>query len=562
MPTFRFVSWSVLLCSLPCAFGQTPPDAGSLLRQVEQQRPLAKPEPGKPLNRPAADTGKTGIAPATRIRVQAFVLEGHTLLDGTELQSLLQPWVGHDLSLSDLREAAAAVCARYAESGWLAHCDLPAQDVTDGLIRIRVLEARMGGLRIEGEPQRIDPRRAEAMVLAASPRGERLSIVRTERAVLLVSDLPGISASAALMPGHVEGETLVVLRLNDRALFGANLSLDNAGQRSTGTGRAMASTQWSGPLRLGDAWTLQLMHTAGSDYLRAAASLPLGLDGWRLALAASGLRYRLQTDELAPLGGRGSALGASLDLSYPLLRTRLRNVELRLSYKTDRFDNRAGGATTSHYRSRSASVALNANSADEWGGGGATALGLGWASGRLNLAGSPNEAADAAGPGANGGFGKLLYGANRQQAITRWLSASLNLSGQWTARNLDTSERFYLGGPTGVRAYPASEGSGSRGELVSAELRAQLPANFALAGFYDRGHVQGLVRGAVMGLGPNSYSLQGVGLAVTWSGPKALALRATWARRIGANPNPTLTGSDQDGTLVRNRLWLQASLPL
>jgi hypothetical protein len=37
--------------------------------------------------------------------------------------------------------------------------------------------------------------------------------------------------------------------------------------------------------------------------------------------------------------------------------------------------------------------------------------------------------------------------------------------------------------------------------------------------------------------------------------------RATWARRIGDNPNPTATGNDQDGSLISNRFWLAASLP-
>ena len=31
--------------------------------------------------------------------------------------------------------------------------------------------------------------------------------------------------------------------------------------------------------------------------------------------------------------------------------------------------------------------------------------------------------------------------------------------------------------------------------------------------------------------------------------------------RIGDNPNPSATGSDQDGTLNRSRWWLSASIP-
>ncbi len=59
----------------------------------------------------------------------------------------------------------------------------------------------------------------------------------------------------------------------------------------------------------------------------------------------------------------------------------------------------------------------------------------------------------------------------------------------------------------------------------------------------------------------NSYSLKGAGLSVAWLSGFGLSLKASWARRIGANPNPTLAGNDQDGSLDKNRFWLQAKLP-
>ncbi len=48
---------------------------------------------------------------------------------------------------------------------------------------------------------------------------------------------------------------------------------------------------------------------------------------------------------------------------------------------------------------------------------------------------------------------------------------------------------------------------------------------------------------------------------MAWLAGFGLNLKATWARRIGDNPNPTLAGNDQDGSLTKNRFWLQAKLP-
>jgi hypothetical protein len=52
-----------------------------------------------------------------------------------------------------------------------------------------------------------------------------------------------------------------------------------------------------------------------------------------------------------------------------------------------------------------------------------------------------------------------------------------------------------------------------------------------------------------------------VGICVAWVASFGRNLKATLARRIGSNPEPTSTGDDQDGSLIKNRFWLQASMP-
>jgi hypothetical protein len=50
--------------------------------------------------------------------------------------------------------------------------------------------------------------------------------------------------------------------------------------------------------------------------------------------------------------------------------------------------------------------------------------------------------------------------------------------------------------------------------------------------------------------------LRGQGLSLGWQGPMGVSTRLTWSRRSGNNPQPTNTGTDGDGTLKFNRLWL------
>ena len=100
------------------------------------------------------------------------------------------------------------------------------------------------------------------------------------------------------------------------------------------------------------------------------------------------------------------------------------------------------------------------------------------------------------------------------------------------SKNLDSAEKFYLGGASGVRAYPSSEGGGAEGQLASLELRARLPQNFALSAFYDWGHVTVNRNNGFTGASAlNAYTLQGAGLTAAWFASFGLNLKATWARR-------------------------------
>jgi hemolysin activation/secretion protein len=199
---------------------------------------------------------------------------------------------------------------------------------------------------------------------------------------------------------------------------------------------------------------------------------------------------------------------------------------------------------------------------DNFGGGGANNASITLVQGIDDLAGSPNEAADALTTRDAGSFQKLRFSAARQQVITDRFSLYADFSGQAASKNLDSSEKFYLGGPDGVRAYPVNEGGGAEGLLLNLEARERLPANFNAVGFFDWGSVHvnkdNNIAGAAL---PNTDDLKGVGVSLAWQAKFGLSLKATFAHRLGSNPDPTSTGDDQDGSHIENRVWLQASIP-
>lgn len=541
------------------------PDAGSLLQQNERRPQPAPGRDASSVNAPpsgAPPSAAQAAGAGASVAIRRIEVQGATLLSAEQLREVVRPFEGRSLTLAQIQQAAAAVAEAYAREGRLARSFAPPQDLGPGVLTLQVVEARFGGARVDERSARYEDALVLDRIGAAQTRGEFLDLRKVDRALTLANDLPGVNAKASLVAGEREGETVVALSLGDGPPWRGEVSLDNAGSRSTGTQRLSASVNLLGPLRQGDNWGLVVSHTEGSDYLRLAGSMPVGLRGWRAGVNAGVLRYRLVAPEFASLRSEGGSDTVGAELTYPLRRGREVNLQLLLGVERKQFDNRASGSLTSRYRSTVGQVGLSGSVLDGWGGSGSSAGALILSQGRLDLSGSPNQAADSAGARAAGGFTKLRYTLTRQQALGGDWLASLNVAGQWAGRNLDSSEKMYLGGAQGVRAYPSSEAGGSQAQIVNVELRKRWPGQVVTTAFYDWGQVRANVDAGFAGATrPNTYALQGAGLSVGWTGPRGLDLRATWARRIGQNPGATPTGMDQDGTLRRDRLWLQAALP-
>ena len=540
---------------------QTLPDAGALQQQIESGRQPVLPRkavPDKPAE-PAAMPAQTGVI-AT---VKSFRFAGNTLLSAEQLAPALAGYLNRPLDYTALQAAAAAVANAYREAGWVVRAYLPRQDITEGIVTIQIVEAVFGSLHFEGEtPQRMSREQIAATFDAQQKAGAPLNAEALDRALLFADDLPGVAVSGSLREGARERETDLVLKLADEPLVVGDAALDNTGARATGSERLAANLNLNSPLGLGDLLSANLLHTEGSDYLRLGATAPLGSGGWRIGLNTSALSYKLITPEFSALNAKGTSDSVGLEASYPLIRSRLKNLYFNASADSKSFDNQSAGATTTRYKANTLAIGLAGNLFDNLGGGGANSASLTLVDGELNLDGSPNQAADATTTSTAGRYSKLRYAASRQQVLTQELSFFAVLSGQWASKNLDSSEKFYLGGANGVRAYPVNEGGGAEGQLVNLELRWRLPEGFTLTGFYDYGQLTVNRNNSFAGAPAiNSYSLQGSGLSLAWQSGSRLNLKATWARRIGDNPNPTATGTDQDGSFIRDRFWLSASLP-
>jgi hemolysin activation/secretion protein len=559
-----YASKKIVFLVLPIALGvrmgigyaQTPPDAGSFQQGIERQ--LQKPRVPMTPSVPTEEAPEEEVR-GQKIAVKGFSFVGNTRFTSEQLNAVLQAYLEKPVTFVQLRMAAIEISDFYRQQGWVAKAFLPKQEIKEGIVIIEIIESKFGALNQQGDdPGHFSFDLAQQYVDAAQAGGELLNQNQIDRALMLIEDLPGVSVVGSLSPGSQRGLTDLNLRLVDETEIDSELTIHNAASRSTGSEQAALTTNFNSPSGVGDQVSLNLMKSEGMEFVRAEYSRPDGFQGVRVKANVSLMRYDVVADDFAALDLTGDSQTLGVGLSYPIIRSKSGNLYFDSGYQQKDFRNKSIGSVTSDYRVNNWTLTLTGNAFDKFGGGGANLANVDVVFGDVDL-GTVESSENSA---LHGPFEKLRYLVSRQQLINEKFSLYGAINGQLTSDNLDSSEKFFLGGANGVRAYPNNEGGGSIGHMLNLELRYQVKTNLTVTGFYDWGRVkQNADNNISSPASPNRFDLKGAGLALLWTGPEGISVKGTFARRIGDNPNPTTTGNDQDGTLIKDRIWLQASLP-
>jgi len=588
----RIIAAIVFLCLLGGALDiydpVVPKDTGAVLRAIEEKTEIPVTEwveaiTGKPIAKPASTkTYPPGTVGAVMdkmladkeaeegakalITLKDIQFQGVSILGDMELKGIVEPYLNTPMTYEQMLEIGMTVEAYYRKNNYLARAILPPQDLTQGVLLIDVIESVFSKIEIEQELADLPNTQEHVTALIESQQktGEPLNTQSLDRALALANDVPGINAQGSLRQGREPGETELLLKLYQGRTRQAELNIDNGGSRSTGAIRLMATLNWFNPGDFADLLNAVAVHTQGSDYARLAYSVPVGTDGWRMGVNASSMNYKVIVGDQGMVGAFGEAITKGLEWVYPLLRADDRSTTVTLAADTKKFQNTsAQGLVMSDYEAKVMSAQVSGFYRDLNPGGGTGTYSLQLSHGNINLDGSLSQQTDKNTVKTEGEFNKLRLNGTWQQAITTSTSTFVSYTGQLSDKNLDSSEKMQLGGMNGVRAYPTGEGSGSDGQMVQFELRHQLESGINMAAFYDWGQVY-LQHNPDYPGGPanNRNIYKGIGASVGYTTEDGINIKATWARKIGNNPNPNpINGNDQDGTRDRNRYWLQVTLP-
>lgn len=534
-PLMLVLSQAALAMAALPALAQTVPNSGQIIQQVPQPAPVTPQRPGLTIQQPAT----APAASSAPFMVQTIQITGNTVFDNATLHALVADGEGKTITLGQLDALSARITKYYRDRGYpLTRAIIPAQTLTGGTVRLQVLETRYGSVKLDNSSKVSTAQLSST--LGALQSGQLLSQASLDRALLLLSDYPGVSANATLSPGAEVGSSDLGVRTSPGNAPIGNVYVDTAGSRYTGRLRLGANLDVNNPLGRGDVISLTgLTSTAGLDYLRGAYQLPVNGQGTRVGIAFSGLRYSLQ-DSLAALGAHGNANVTTLWGSHPIIRSIDRNLYARVAFDHKEFEDHIDATSLESRRGTDAvTFDLSADQRDTMLGGGLSTASIGITAGRLKFRNAAAEAADAATANSRGNYAKLTGSASRLQALAPAASLYLGVSGQWTNDNLDASEQLVLGGPGSVRGYGVGSISGGSGVLVTGELRYRVPsaASYGVwqaVAFVDAGRVK--VNANQWVAGQNSATLSGAGVGINWTGTDGWSAKLDLAAPIGSTP--------------------------
>jgi hemolysin activation/secretion protein len=477
-------------------------DAG---RVLENLKPLpeptrAAPEVVVPLQ--AGVPAPAGAASALFL-FKKVVLVGATAYDRKELEGMLadifKPYVGQYMSVRKLYELTGFITQRYHKDGYaLSKAAVPPQDLSDGVVRIQVVEGYIDAVETQGAYR---PSSLADAILRRIRSYRPLKMKDLEHDMLLLNDLAGVTVQAVLKPPEgsagrpaMPGATDLVLVFAD-VPAPASVSVDNYGSRYSGpyemqvqTGinhlvMPYQQTMLSGVISLPQSHELQ--------DIQLSHRIPLDAQGTTATVQAGYVRtepgYLLTSSAIV-----SDAYNYGVAVSHPLIRSRAQNLyaggELLVKdISTDALSNEL-------YRDRLRIVSLTANGdlSDPYGG---ANLGQVKLSQGLDILGATKTGSlDLSRVDGHSDFTRLSGMVSRLQAINPTLRVYAAATGQYAWSPLLVSEQFGFGGQQFGRAYDASELTADDGVGGMAELRYSPPitipnATSELFAFYDIGRL-------------------------------------------------------------------------
>jgi hemolysin activation/secretion protein len=467
-PVQKLVWTSLALCC--CAgpgWAAETTDAAAVLRlerdQIErllQERQLRQGSVRPEIDVPAAPA-TPAASQVANIPLKRFEVGASAILSEGEIRAVLSPYEGRMVSLGELLDAVNAINDLYkARNMPTARAFLAPQEVKDGVVVVRLVEARVGDIRLDGQ-ERLKPAFVRERVTLQG--GDLMSVPVLENDLIRFNRLHETQLRASVKPGSAFGTTDVLLTAVEPPRYRNSVFVDNAGRYTVGESRLGVLSQVNNLAGIDDKLTLSAIGASGSRSYYLGYAWPITVRGLRADISLSKGNIEVVKGAFVPLNITGTSREISFGLSQPVVvdSERLWKVYGRVARK--QAASIFGGVTQQDGTVNALTLGVSGLRQSMEG---AWSLDLNLNAGNHKITGGTRYFAMR----TNGAWLRKL--GPRSQVVLR---GGLQLS---NTDLLPSSEQFQLGGSNSVRGYSEGLLSGRKGYLLSAEYRRdiELPA--------------------------------------------------------------------------------------
>lgn len=468
MKTTLLLLVSFLIVAPSAGFAQTIPGdtpaavqkrEGDIRDYYELKRKL---EGAKEIRPEEGVTDRTTPPPSTagdgqRIAISRIDTDRSDILTDVEVRGITAPYEGKEASIRELFSIVDKINALYQQKGYLtARAILPPQKVEGGIIKIRLIEARVGRISVTGNRHTREWYLTSRIGLG---EGDLVRLKTLEDDLLYFNATNDVQLRAEVTPGAVTGTTDLALQAREPDNYRVSLFIDNAGGKTVGQERFGLSLHDASLFGLRDPLSFGGIFADGTASVHAAYNVPFTPWGTRLGITYDYSHIWITSGTFKPLDVSGDSDSLGLTLSQPLLvrPTMTANGFAGFYWKKSSTD--VGDTTIIENKTRTLQAGGDLLSVDRYGS---------WFTRHVVTQGFREF-------GGDKNFCKYNGDLVRTLNLPAEFSTLLRASGQVSGNNLlPSSEQFQLGGIATVRGFNEGLLVGDDGYFVSAELNLPL----------------------------------------------------------------------------------------
>lgn len=554
------------------AFATSFPDSGKFLKEFNDEN-LRKTTSLKNNIKDEKVIENKSIDNSHEIFINGFNIYGNTKLESKHIQQLLLNYTNKNMTTSELHNVANILMSAYKKEGYfVAKVYIPPQTILNGIVDIHVYEGYLSpnGIKINNNSTNINSEKIYKLLKNTLKEKTIITSRDYERALLLSNDIPGISTKGIIYPGQEVGTADFLLEIDNEDSFAANVDYDNFGGYYTGKNRFGSTLYFNSPSKNGDQIVTRFVSTGKkSNFAYLDYNLPILDNGSKIGASLGFLKYELDKEyESKDVNGKG--YDAKVYYSYPFIRSRHLNVFGEISASHTHLKDKDTSSIFSERKINSSKFRIHGDHDDDFFTSGISYFDFSNTFGNVDL--DNNQAFrvyDSQTSNTQGTFAKFNFSLSRLQHLGGNFSTYIAFKGQLASKNLDSSQKFYLGGPYSLAGYPVGEISADNGLLAHIDLRYDmnnLPwgGNFQFSTFYSQGWAK-LHKNTWSGwqgtsnIIENNMNLKSVGIGLSQYFTEKSVIRAMFGRQIGTNKaRDPLTNDATDKSSSDYRLWLNA----